>query len=499
MNQSSRTLRIDRFGSALFAALGLVPLVGCGSSVDETGTGGSGSGGAGPSTTTEATGTNASTGGGVNPWPCEAPAAVVVDGIDTGFDLCAGGNFRRRTIQECPSLVPRDGETCNDGGVGSCTTDAECPGTNAYCATYDFEGGCGCQTGCTSDAECGVGNICLCGDPIGRCVSATCTSDADCGGLECRSWDQSGGCGSVDFTCQAAADACGADSDCESGLCMVGEDGVRACDPGGCAIGRPFLVDEVERVAEIERRGDWRQSYASGAVMTPDVESVPPALRADLAARWTRIAQMEHASIAAFARFALQLLAVGAPPDLIERTNKALADETSHARAAFAVASAYAGRPIGPGKLELRGALDDVTDLAAIVRLVIREGCVGETVAAIEANEAEGRCNDVVVRSLLGRIAEEEGQHAELAWRTVRWAMSVGGLEVREVVADELARLQAEVDVLPPPTTTSSDEALLEWGVATDALRAALRSSAIERVVVPGLAAVLAETGRQAA
>ena len=273
--------------------------------------------------------------------------------------------------------------------------------------------------------------------------------------------------------------------------------GVHGCIAGD--VGRPFLIDEVARVAPVTRRADWRQSYPSGAVLTPDVESVPPELRAELAARWTRIAQMEHASIAAFARFALQLLAVGAPPDLVERTHRAMADETAHARGAFAIASAYAQHPIGPGLLSLDRALQDATDLASLVRLVIREGCVGETVAAIEANEAEGRCVDPVVRSLLARIAEEEGQHAELAWRTVRWALELGDPGVREAVVDELARLQAEADVLSPPTTTSADESLLQWGLATDALHAALRSSAVERVVIPGLAAALADPAQKAA
>ena len=133
---TARTLRIDRFGSTLFAALGLAPLIGCGSSVEPEGTGGSGSGGGDPSSTSsDATGTGTSTSSGVltNPFPCTSPQPRVVDGVDTGYDACEDGTLRRREAVTCPSLLPRDGEVCNDAVEGSCRSDADCPGTNAYC------------------------------------------------------------------------------------------------------------------------------------------------------------------------------------------------------------------------------------------------------------------------------------------------------------------------------------------------------------------------------
>src|SRR5690606_22128321 len=114
---------------------------------------------------------------------------------------------------------------------------------------------------------------------------------------------------------------------------------------------------------------------------------VEASARQALAEHWQRIGLMEHASIAAFARFSLQLLGLGAPAELIEATNRALVDETRHAQVCFALAGHYAGRPIGPGPLDLAGALDGV-DAAEILRTVIWEGCVGETLAALEAREA---------------------------------------------------------------------------------------------------------------
>ncbi len=247
------------------------------------------------------------------------------------------------------------------------------------------------------------------------------------------------------------------------------------------------------RATPTMRRADWSDT------LVPDVEGVPIKLRAELASRWTLVAQTKHASIAAFARFSLQLLALGAPADLLERTHQALIDETAHARSAFALASAYAGRPIGPDRLGIEGANASDVDLAEVVRLVVREGCVGETVAAIEASEAEGRCVDPVVRRVLARIAIEEGRHAELAWRTVRWALDSGDPRVREVLDGELTRLQEETADTAPPTTSDADERFLAWGCVTDGLRAVLRASTLERVVLPALGAMLADARRRAA
>lgn len=53
---------------------------------------------------------------------------------------------------------------------------------------------------------------------------------------------------------------------------------------------------------------------------------------------------MEHASVAAFARFTLQLLAMGAPAELVQASVGAAADELDHARLRFGIADRFDGR-----------------------------------------------------------------------------------------------------------------------------------------------------------
>ena len=99
-----------------------------------------------------------------------------------------------------------------------------------------FQPGCGCSYGCTTDAEYEEGRICLCGDPVGRCVQASCTTDADCGGLLCTSYTKDPGCNFTAFACQNELDECMTDKDCKEGtLCTLSAEGLyRICSPPMC-------------------------------------------------------------------------------------------------------------------------------------------------------------------------------------------------------------------------------------------------------------------------
>jgi hypothetical protein len=197
-----------------------------------------------------------------------------------------------------------------------------------------------------------------------------------------------------------------------------------------CGVGRPYLVDSAALAAEARRVGGWS---ASGA-MAPRVQGLSTEARTALADAWLRDALLEHASVASFGRFALELMAIGAPAELVEQAHVAALDEVRHARLCFSLASAYAGAELGPSPFPFGGSAEVRSDLAAIAAAVVREGCIGETLAAAQAAAQLERATDPAVRAVLAAIAEDESRHAELAWRTVAWAVRVGGDAVREAV-----------------------------------------------------------------
>ncbi|MGC4094198.1 MAG: ferritin-like domain-containing protein [Polyangiaceae bacterium] len=400
------------------------------------------------------------------------------------FVECEGGWKHREVIATCPSKLPRAGviPPSSEPTIDLCHSDADCVAQpNGHCEAP--EAGAvnnACFYGCTSDADCARGFICECGTSIGTCIASTCASDADCGeGLNCASYAYEPGCNFPAYACQQTADQCASDDDCSVGLiCTVsGADAIRVCSMETCAVGRPFLVEAEQRRAAVVGRADWAARCA------PELSALSIEQRRLLAKHWSKVGCLEHASIAAFARFALELLAFGAPRELLELCNAAQADETLHAELAFALASSYHGAPLGPGPLDVAGALD-APNLTRSVRTAFLEGCIGETVAAIEAAAARDATADPNARAVLERIAADEARHAELAFRFVKWALSRCAPELGAELLT-LAHIELERATGTPGKGESSE--LRAHGMLSDAERRALRRDALQHAVLPCL------------
>jgi hypothetical protein len=462
------------------------------SEVDLQGNGGSAgnasmpaSGGSGPTTT---------------PSACEPP----LTDLGGGWERCGNGMIHRQALGSCTSSVPRadwvarvsgDASGADAGLSGECHYDSDCTERPyGHCEWGIDIGGTYCAYGCVTNADCNPGYACVCGNPVGACAAATCSTDAECGdGFLCSDFIVNPGCGGQAVACQRADDACAAESDCPEGqYCARGgygetipPDAARYCSPAICAIGRPFLVAGDERLASAVARCDWYPAAGVGSW----VAAAPSAeLREAIRRGWLEQALMEHASVAAFARFSLQLLALGAPAELCSQAARAMQDEIDHARACFDHARRHSDGDVGPGPLDMTGALD-ATDLQAIVLGTIAEGCIGETLAAIEAAEALAHCEDEAARSTLARIAEDETRHSELAWRFVAWALETGPASLRERARAAFAEA-AQADAAPV-IATPLDAHLARHGLIAPALRAELRRRVLRDVIEPCARALL--------
>ncbi|MCB9780703.1 MAG: ferritin-like domain-containing protein [Alphaproteobacteria bacterium] len=420
------------------------------------------------------------------------------DGKATGYVACPDGSVDRTAAatmdptHELPSCAGTEESR-------SCETDADCTdGANGTCSSgsyydYEFYGTvttCGCVYSCSSDADCGSGQVCLANGAGGSatthntCVTASCTTGADCATDACGVSTYFDGCGwDVQLACRTEADECRADSDCDEdcGLASWSDVDEWTCLTQDCAIGRPLMVDEDARTADGAARSDWASAQA-GPVSS---QAGPgPAQAAFLAAHWSRVAAMEHGSVASFARFTLQLMALGAPPELLAEAHAAGIDEIRHAQLAYGLATRFGGVPVGPGPLSLDG-VDVRTDRADVVRALVEEACVGETLGVAEAHAALQACRDEGVAAVLAEIVADEQRHATLAWKTLRWLLAEDpalAAVAREAADRALARLTRGGDPAP---------GLPEWGVPSGADRTAARRQAGATLIRPLLDAVL--------
>ena len=176
-------------------------------------------------------------------------------------------------------------------------------------------------------------------------------------------------------------------------------------------------------------------------------------------AAWLRDAQVEHASIAAFARANLELMAHGGPASLIRANLAAAREEIVHAQLCLERAGVT---ELGP--LEPTPARDlERVDLAA--RTLI-EACIPETLGALAAARAAARARDEGDRdtaALRSTIAGDEAGHAALAWATLGWLADREG-----ELGTKLARFEARIresfaEVLAAEPELDADEGESLW------------------------------------
>lgn len=244
------------------------------------------------------------------------------------------------------------------------------------------------------------------------------------------------------------------------------------------------MVAGASLSAPLAAPGGW------AALKAIEPGKLDPRVRQRLAEAWARDALFEHASVASFSRFSLHLMAVAAPPELLDGAHKAAIDEIHHARLCFALASAYAGEPLGPGPLPLTGDVLGALDLPSIAIAAVKEGCIGETLASLDASTAQELAQLDAPREALAVITEDEARHAELAWRFVKWALDEGDAETRRAI--ERAFIEALVAPHPaPPPLDPLDAVLAEHGRLTEARKVEVLCEGLAEVIRPAAEALL--------
>jgi hypothetical protein len=227
--------------------------------------------------------------------------------------------------------------------------------------------------------------------------------------------------------------------------------------------GRPFYDGGAPRSAPLVRRGG------------PEPAPSPRAVA------WARAGAGEHASVAAFSRLVLELMALGAPSSLLSEAHQAALDEIRHAEVCWAFAREL-GLDVAAGGFPFdRSLVLDMT-LEALAAETVRDGCVAESLGALLLEAAARAAPDANVRSALAQMAREEAQHAVFSYRVVAWVMAQGHDPVRRVVQEAFRTARVAPDL---------EELALRAGVSVEILRDALHLGIVQ-VLEPATAALLA-------
>lgn len=124
------------------------------------------------------------------------------------------------------------------------------------------------------------------------------------------------------------------------------------------------------------------------------------------------------------------------------------------------------------------------------------EGAIGETLSAVTAAEQMACATDPAVREALAGIAEDEARHAELAWRTVAWAIRRGGASVRSTVARVFAAITMPAS---DAGSLAGSPILAAHGRLGEAERQRATAQALEEIVLPAARLLLGDEIRSGA
>ena len=220
--------------------------------------------------------------------------------------------------------------------------------------------------------------------------------------------------------------------------------------------------------------------------LTPDgLDRVPPGV----ADQWRENGKTEHASVAAFARLTLDLMALGAPPSLIAAANQDALDEIRHTELCFSLARALDGRSVSPGPFPQAQRIATLprSRTLALAKLAVDslvDGALHEGVSARIIAKLARRCDVPATRAALMEIAADEGRHTAHGWAVVGWCLDSGGQPVAGALLGAIRALPQQMrSQLPGP---ASDGGWERWGIHGHRLEAgeyaAARAHVIARV-----------------
>lgn len=234
-----------------------------------------------------------------------------------------------------------------------------------------------------------------------------------------------------------------------------------------------------------------------------DRREVPAELLARAQAAWSGRVQSEYQSIQVMTRFLQEVLAAGDPLEVQAGAVMAIRDEVRHVALTAAVVERLGATPLLPEPLEHREA-------AAFMALPAAQRALGTAVTMLAVNETvsvaliedlQARATHPVIRAVLDATLSDEGEHGDFGWAYVEASLGRFDGEGRDYAR---ACAQSALEGLVGPARERiaglaegeralerwAEPELARWGLRSPEREALVIVEAIERRVMPRLAAL---------
>jgi hypothetical protein len=223
------------------------------------------------------------------------------------------------------------------------------------------------------------------------------------------------------------------------------------------------------------------------------VGALSPAERTRLAETWTRRSAAEYLAVSTFAVLAIDLVAAGAPADVLSLCMRAGIDEVRHAELCLRMIEIYGGKRVmpPPGMSSLPDDPERPKLHQALANTML-VSCVSETYATTVLTATRDLTTDPVAHAVLTSIYSDEVMHARLGWSYLRYGLERGGQGAIDAAAAMVPiALRGVANVVERERPVGEvTEAVRGHGLMTPAEERVIYSSCVREVLVPGFEAL---------
>jgi len=218
------------------------------------------------------------------------------------------------------------------------------------------------------------------------------------------------------------------------------------------------------------------------------LRSLPPEQRERIGALWLERARGELSTAAVFAHVTSGVLAIGASPEVVSLSARAVGDEVRHARLCHGLAELYLGRsvplPRAPAVDEAR--FGDAPRAINHLLSLVFQSCVNEGIAAAYLQENLRLVRAAAAHKVIHELLQDDLVHARIGWAHLASPeLTEEGRRHVAAALPTLIRLGREAWLRPPE---SSDLDCPEHGCLAFSRHAAIVEAALRELVLPGFA-----------